>query len=195
MLFRSLNSQGSVVRFAVPICFEVATAGFARQAVGRGADFLLNITSEGVFGPPVYLQMLAQSRFRAVENRVAVVRVGNNGISGIIAPDGRIRSLVHGKRTGRLFLEEGSLIDRVPINPLGGGSFYTRHGDIFAYLCVAASLLLLGASLLSRRARSESSAPGMSSRPNPVALSGPGGSRSTAAERSAASSSGTVASG
>lgn len=197
VLFPIKHSQ-SVVRFAVPICFEVATAGFAREAVEQGADFLLNITSEGVFGPPVYLQMLAQSRFRAVENRVPVVRVGNNGISGIIDPTGRIRSVVRGNTTGRLYLEAGTLVDRVPINPRNadgtGGTFYTRHGDVLAYLCIGASLLLCAASLRSSKARKESSAPGIFSRPYPDALSGPGGPTSTALERSAVSSSETVAS-
>ncbi len=161
----SLKSEGREVRFATPICFEVSNGEFGREAVAKGADFLLNITSEGVFGPAVYTHMFAHSRIRAVENRVAVVRVGNNGISGIIEPDGRIRSLVRGKQTGRLYLEEGSLVDRVPINPQGSGSFFTRHGDLLAYCCVAASLLLLAASFLPSKLLRASRAPGISSRP------------------------------
>src|SRR5256884_9307753 len=114
------------VRFAVPICFEASRADFARRAAGHGADFLLNITSEGVFGAPVYTHMWALATLRAVENRVAIVRVGNNGISGFIEPSGRTQSVLRGKRTGRPFLEEGTLVDRVPVAEGGGGTFYTR---------------------------------------------------------------------
>ncbi len=103
---------------------------------------------------------MAHSRIRAVENRVAVVRAGNNGISGIIGPDGRVRSLVRGKETGRLWLEAGSVVDRVPINPRGG-SVYTRIGDLFSYLCLSVALVWLGLSLLPRKRPSASSAPGM----------------------------------
>lgn len=155
----AIESEGQELRFAVPICFEVASSEFGREAVEGGADFLLNITSEGVFGPPVYWHMLAHSVFRAVENRVSVVRAGNNGISGIIEPSGRIRSLVEGNETGRLYLEAGSLVDRVPI-AVRSGSFYTRHGDLFSYLCLGASLLLFGLSFLPRMTSRESRAVG-----------------------------------
>ena len=153
------------VRFAVPICFEASSADFARRAAGHGADFLLNITSEGVFGAPVYTHMWALATLRAVENRVAIVRVGNNGISGFIEPSGRTQSVLRGKRTGRPFLEEGTLVDRVPVAERGGGTFYTHHGDWLAYLCVAGSLVLSGASFWARKRPSESSAAGRSSAP------------------------------
>ncbi len=156
-----LESVGRTLLFAVPICFEVSSSEFGREAAALGADFLLNITSEGVFGAPIYRHMLAHATFRAVENRTAVVRVGNNGISGIIEPGGRIRSLVEGKLTGKLYLEPGTLVDRVPVRPERGGTFYTRHGDLFAYLCLAGSLGLFAASFLVRRRPSESRAAGM----------------------------------
>ncbi len=156
----SIASDGRELRFAVPICFEVASSEFGRDAVELGADFLLNITSEGVFGPPIYSHMLAHSVFRAVENRVSVVRAGNNGISGIIEPSGRVRSVVEGNETGRPYLEAGSLVDRVPIAARGSGSFYSRHGDLFSYLCLGASLLLFGLSFRPRIRPSESRAAG-----------------------------------
>lgn len=152
-------------RFAVPICFEASNAAFARRAAARGADFLVNITSEGVFGPPIYSHMWGLATLRAVENRVAVVRVGNNGISGFIDPAGRTAGVLHGNRTGRPFLEEGTLIDRVPLALEGGPTFYTRHGDWLAYLCVGSVLALLGASWLTRRDASESSAAATSRTP------------------------------
>ena len=155
-----IESEGRVFRFAVPICFEITNGEFARRAVAKDADFLLNITSEGVLGSPVYTHTWALSTFRAVENRVAVVRAGNTGISGFIDPYGRTRSLLRGKKTGRLFLEEGTLVDRVLVSE-HSGSFYTRHGDLFAYLCIAVSLTLFGLSFFSRRRPSDSKARGI----------------------------------
>src|SRR5205823_9559941 len=87
------DSGGGVLQFAVPICFEISSSGFARIAAAHGADFLVNITSEGLLGPPMYVHMLAQSTMRAVENRLAVVRVANNGLAGFVDPVGRAHLL------------------------------------------------------------------------------------------------------
>jgi len=153
-------------RFAVPICFEIVTSEFARRAVSGGAQFLLNITSEGELGEPIYTHTWAMATFRAVENRIGVVRNGNTGISGFIDPNGRTQSLVRGKQTGALFLEAGTLIDQVTLDRERLGTFYTRHGEWFVHLCAA---LVGGLFVLSlfppRRRDSTSSADGRSSRP------------------------------
>jgi len=154
------ESGGRLLRFAVPICFEVASSEFARKAVDAGADFLINITSEGVFGRAVYMHMLAHSRFRAIENRATVVRAGNNGISGIIGPSGRLRAVVRGERTGRLYLEPGSVVAEVPVSARAGGSFYTRNGEWLAYLCLAVSVALFAVSFVPTNRPRESSAAG-----------------------------------
>jgi apolipoprotein N-acyltransferase len=148
-------------RFATPICFEIVNSQFARAAAAKGADFLVNITSEGVLGPPVYTQTWAFSTFRAIENRIGVVRAGNNGISGFIDPNGRAQRVVRGEETGRAFLDKGVVIDRVRVDRRRH-SFYRLHGDAFAHLCVAATVGLAGLALLAgrRRAASQSIAPG-----------------------------------
>jgi apolipoprotein N-acyltransferase len=65
--------------------------------------------------------------FRAVENRVGFARAANTGISGFIAPTGRI-------------LAETPIFTEAAIQgsvPLGRGpTFYSRNGDLFAYGCV-----------------------------------------------------------
>jgi apolipoprotein N-acyltransferase len=148
-------------RFATPICFEIVNSRFARAARAKGADFLVNITSEGVLGPPVYTQTWAFSTFRAIENRMGVVRAGNNGISGFIDPNGRPQRVVRGKERGRAYLDKGVVIDRVRVDRRRH-SFYRLHGDLFAHLCVAATAGLAGLALLvgRRRAASQSIAPG-----------------------------------
>jgi len=152
-------------RFAVPICFEIAVGQFARDAVTGGAQFLLNITSEGNLGEPVYTHTWALATFRAVENRVGVVRDANTGISGFIDPNGRTQALLRGKETGALFLEPGTLIDRVTLDPERVGTYYTRHGEWLPHLCAAAIAGLFLLTFIPRRRESVSSADGRSSRP------------------------------
>ena len=47
----------------------------------KGAVFMVNMTNEGWFGETALHQKVAASVFRAVENRVFVVRSTNTGIS------------------------------------------------------------------------------------------------------------------
>jgi apolipoprotein N-acyltransferase len=72
--------------------------------------------------------------FRAVENRVPVVRSANTGISGFIDPKGRIVN------KSEIFVE-ASLTEAVPLGK--DKSIYTKVGDVFAWLCMAGSLLML----------------------------------------------------
>lgn len=160
------ETENGRFHFAVPICFEITNSRFARDAVTNGAQFLLNITSESDLGEPLYTHTWAMATFRAVENRVGVVRNGNTGISGFIDPNGRTQSLLRGKKTGALFLEAGTLIDQVTLDRQRVGTFYTRHGDWFAYLCAGVTGALFLASFFPPRTReSTSSADTRSSRP------------------------------
>jgi apolipoprotein N-acyltransferase len=74
--------------------------------------------------------------FRAVENGKYLVRAANTGITAVVDGRGRIVA-----RT-ELF-EETALVHDVPF--LGGSTFYTRHGDVFAWACLAATLGLTAA--------------------------------------------------
>ncbi len=131
----SIDTPQGRFHFTAPICFEATGSNFGRLSAQRGADFLVNITSEGILGPAMYTHMWALNTFRAVENRLSVVRVGNNGISGFIDPNGRVQKFLRGKRTGALYLEEGTLIDRVQVDARRGTTFYTRFGDLFSFAC------------------------------------------------------------
>ncbi len=119
-----------------PICFEIVFPDLVRRFVRDGADFIATLTNDDWFGrSSAPYQHFSMAVFRAVENRVPVVRAANSGISGVIAPDGRVV-----KRTGifqeDVFTEDLDLADR----PL---SFYTRFGDLFAWVCVIGAFLCL----------------------------------------------------
>ncbi len=115
------------------ICFEAIFPEISRAMVRKGADVLVNLTNDAWFGvSSAPYQHLSMSVLRAVENRRPLIRAANTGISAIIDSRGRIR-----QRT-ELFEEETlratlHLRDR-------NLTFYTRFGDIFAYLAVIMTL-------------------------------------------------------
>jgi apolipoprotein N-acyltransferase len=79
---------------------------------------------------------------RAVENRRYEVRTANTGISAIIDPYGRVEGATP---IGRRMVLDGKAYFRTD------QTFYTRHGDVFAYanaLVAAAMLIML---IFSRR--------------------------------------------
>jgi apolipoprotein N-acyltransferase len=87
------RSRGSLqlgpVKIGDVICFEVAYDGIVRDVAD---DPLLVVqTNNATFGrtslPP---QQFAMSRFRAVEHGRTMLVASTSGISGIIAPDGRV---------------------------------------------------------------------------------------------------------
>jgi apolipoprotein N-acyltransferase len=132
----TLPFDGRSAVFGVTICYEDADPALFRRFVRNGAQFMVNMTNDGWFRDSMELdQHLALCVFRAVENRVGVARNANTGISALIAPDGRLLDVVTGP-DGRRREVSGVLIGQVPLAP--ARSFYTRFGDLFAWLCIAA---------------------------------------------------------
>jgi len=117
-------------RFAGLICFESIFSEFGRRPIHSGAGFLVNITNDGWFGQTALpYQHAWQSVMRAVENRVPLLRVANNGVSMAVDANGRVLDRLP-------LFERGTIVCEVTPNP--GGSFYTEHGS------VPLLLLLLG---------------------------------------------------
>ncbi len=115
--------------FSVLICYEAIFPDLARAAVNSGAKALVNITNDGWFGNSAApYQHLAMAGFRAVENRVWLFRAANTGISAVYDPAGRLVASLP-------LMEQGALVYKVPRYP-EAGSFYTHHGDIFAWIII-----------------------------------------------------------
>lgn len=128
-------------RFGVTICWENIFPGLFRKFINRGAQFMINITNEAWFGlSPVPYHFVAMSVFRAIENRVYVIRCANTGISCFIDPYGRILDRVKDDQ-GRDIFVRGVLSGTVI--PLERHTIYTRFGDWPAWFSLLGSLVFL----------------------------------------------------
>ena len=121
------------VKLGVVICYEVIFPDLVRRMATGGAEFLVTITNDAWFGDSsAPFQHFSMVVFRSVENHLAFARAANTGISGFIDPFGRIIA------ASPLFTET-SLQAEIPIRQTK--TFYSRHGDVFAYGCMLISLL------------------------------------------------------
>jgi len=128
-------------QFSAPICWENIFPNLFRQFVKEGAQFMVNITNAGFFGRSAApYQVVSMVVFRAVENRVFVVRAANTGVSCFIDPHGRIVDRLQNEKGEDIFIQ-GVLTGTVI--PQDSKTFYTLHGDVFAWLCVIVSLAIL----------------------------------------------------
>ncbi|HKO96726.1 MAG TPA: apolipoprotein N-acyltransferase [Pyrinomonadaceae bacterium] len=124
------------VRIGVFICIESAYPNIPRQFAHDGADVLVNISNDGYLGPTAVLrQHLANAVFRAVENNRPVLRVTNTGITALILPNGEVKdATVPFKEDVRIWK-----VNATTHPP----TFYARHGDLFAMICGALTLIIL----------------------------------------------------
>lgn len=126
------------------ICYEAMFPRWARLDASRGAKLLVNVTNDGwykdTFGP---YQHFGANVFRAIENRITVIRSGNTGISAVIDPWGVITAELPLGARGRLDAD-------VPLSdPFPARSFYSRHGDWLGMSCLILTALgLAGVGLI-----------------------------------------------
>ncbi len=121
------------VLLAVLICFEDIFPDLCRNLTARGCRLLVNITNDAWFLKSSAPYQHAQaSVFRAVENRVNVVRVANTGLSSWIDPAGRVRDTVQDK--GEELFVTGIRVWNVPIDADSPRTFYGVWGDFFVVL-------------------------------------------------------------
>jgi apolipoprotein N-acyltransferase len=129
--------------FSTLICFEDTLAYLARASVRNGARLLINQTNDAWFDPLwASRQHMVLSIFRAVENGVPMVRAANTGYSCAIDASGRVREVLVGENGRHDGLGFQLVSVRLPPDdmPL---TFYTRHGDVFAWACLPIGLIAL----------------------------------------------------
>ena len=126
------------------ICYESIFGDEIRQYATAGAGVLVNISNDGWYGDTsAAWQHLNMVRMRAVENHRWVLRATNTGVTAAIDPFGRV--VLSAPRHIRTSLHVG-------FNYEHDVTFYSAHGDLFAYLCALITTCGLGYSLTRRTA-------------------------------------------
>jgi apolipoprotein N-acyltransferase len=113
------------------ICYESVFPDEVRQFANNGAQVFVNISNDGWYGDSgAYAQHLNQTRMRAIENDRWLLSATDTGVTASIDPYGRV--VVRLPRKVRDTLA-------APYALNSGTTFYTRHGDWFAFLCAIIS--------------------------------------------------------
>ena len=125
------------------ICFEDVFPGISRDFVHKGANLLVVLSNDAWYPESSEAeQHMANSIFRAVENRRPMIRAGNNNCSCLILPNGVIADSVSlrqdeaGEYVPAPELSSRGYADfTVEIDQASPLTFYTKYGDIFILLC------------------------------------------------------------
>jgi apolipoprotein N-acyltransferase len=142
------------------ICFEDIFPQTAREAAEDDTDFLVNLTNNGWFGDSAaQWQHAAAAVFRTVENGLPLVRCSNNGLTGWVDAQGRLRQVFRDER-GTIY-GPGYLTAQIPLLSPGEKrvpTFYHEHGDVFGWACVGITGIMLLGRILRRLQASRSAA-------------------------------------
>ncbi len=132
------TSQGH--RYGVFVCYESIFGDEVREFALHGAEVLVNISDDGWYGDTgAPWQHLNMARMRAIENHRWLLRSTNTGVTAAIDPEGRLEAQAPRHVRGAFAF---------PFAFERATTFYTRHGDWFAYLCILVTLFCLGFSFL-----------------------------------------------
>lgn len=120
-------------QLGVMICYEDILPRFTSRLADKHPNVIINVTNDAWFGQTAEPWLhLALAMFRAVENRMWLVRSTNTGVSAYVDAVGRLRHAT------RLEDAEIAMLD-VPMLDLP--SPYRRLGDVFSAACMLAVVL------------------------------------------------------
>lgn len=135
------------IRPGVVICYEGVFGYLTRQLMLAGANVLVALSNDAWYprsSEPE--QHLANATLRAVECGVPMVRVGNNGGTGIVMPDGRFAQALEvpgPERRPELRRGRGYRLLRVPVAESPRRTLYVRFGEWFPILASVFSIAVL----------------------------------------------------
>ncbi len=130
------GSDGKGHRYGIFICYEAVFADEVREFAELGAQVLVNISDDGWYGDTsAPWQHLNMARMRAIENRRWLLRDTNTGVTAVIDPYGRVRQSIPRHQADALPAQFGFRDDM---------TFYTAHGDVFAWACAVVAFGLAG---------------------------------------------------
>ena len=123
-------------RFASLICIESTFPEINRRHANMGIDAMIYLVNDGWYLTwPEPRQHAKQSIFRAIENRIPIIRCANTGISQVINSKGVVEEKIDLNKFGTMY---------VNINKNNyEKTFYTRFGNVFALILLVISILIL----------------------------------------------------
>jgi apolipoprotein N-acyltransferase len=114
------------------LCYESVFPSEVREFANQGARVFVNLSNDGWYGDSgAYAQHLNQTRMRAIENGRWILSATNTGVTASIDPYGRVVAKIPRK-------ERLPLLAPYALN--SATTFYTRHGNWFAWLCAIISI-------------------------------------------------------
>ncbi|MCZ6690128.1 MAG: hypothetical protein O7H41_11030 [Planctomycetota bacterium] len=132
--------------YGAPLGSEIMSHGWCRGAREKGAEFLISLDRSRIASARHDWAVLRSATFRAVENRISVLRIEEGGLSYLIDPAGRLRQMSSGgEASGPAFQVDIPILAK-PAEPAPFG------GELFGRLAAALTVLLLGGVLMRRGA-------------------------------------------
>ncbi|MEO6304881.1 MAG: apolipoprotein N-acyltransferase [Bacteroidia bacterium] len=117
------------------ICYESIYSDFVTEYVRKNANIIFIITNDGWWGDtPGHIEHLYYARLRAIENRLQIARSANTGISCFIDEFGNISNATK-------YWEDAVIKKSIYLN--NDHTFYSKFGDLIAYLSAFISVLLV----------------------------------------------------
>jgi apolipoprotein N-acyltransferase len=145
------RADGGVWQLGPLICYEDILQEYIREVGKLEPNLLVNLTVDSWYGPDSEpWEHLALAVFATVELRVSMVRAVNSGVSALIDPNGRMRVKTYADDPYRNPRAADGIVVTAPMMQ-GGRTLYVAIGNLFAYLCLAATAVMLGVALRSAR--------------------------------------------
>ncbi|MBF0350193.1 MAG: apolipoprotein N-acyltransferase [SAR324 cluster bacterium] len=139
----------SGMRVVPLICYEIQFQEFVGDAIGEDSKgkILVVQSNDGWYGQGAQsAQHRTSNVLRAVENRVPVVHVINNGASSVVMPDGETIFLSpEGQR--------GSWAVKVPYSSEHGGTFFSRHPHWFIWWMRGMAIVMMLMAIFKSRSK------------------------------------------
>ncbi|MCC3862347.1 apolipoprotein N-acyltransferase [Pseudemcibacter aquimaris] len=140
---KTLNLDG-LPPVGILICYEVIFPGQVTEN-GNRPDWLLNITNDAWYGESTGpYQHLLQTRVRAIEEGLPLVRSASTGVSAVIDPYGRIVDQVE--------LNKRGVINRALPQKISNETLYSILKQ-WTFTCISVILFIVNIVLVARNAR------------------------------------------
>ncbi len=127
---------------AVYICYESVFPHIVREQVRRGGEVLVNITNDAWFGAgsggEQHFQM---GTMRAIETKRYLLRAGNDGVTAVVDPHGRVLTRLERHISASLPGEYALMT---------GQTLYVRWGDWIIWVVLVYAVVVSGARVFSR---------------------------------------------